>query len=186
MDCTIYLAKPKALIMIVDHNSTIADQNSTIADQSSTIADQSSMICSFIDADYELFFTGYYTMIQFSLYYFLPVLLITGCKIATVVKVTKSSNQIQGLGAADPRRDRMLRQLIKMAVSVSVVFALLTTPKAVYFIIRPIIFQEMKKFLLLQRDRCGSLHHSGLFGIYQLQLQLVSLRTQWPTISPES
>ena len=94
-------------------------------------------LCTFVDADYELFFTFYFIWVQIAVYWFLPILLIIGCNTAIVVKINRSVSRLRSTLNAQRRS----RQLLRISILVSTTYVVLTTPATIYSVLRPFLFE---------------------------------------------
>ena len=111
-----------------------------------TIANVS--FCGYVDEDYAYFLGVYFAWIDTSVYFILPSIVIIVTNIMTVKAAIKSTKQASHLMNVESvrNRNRNNRQMIVMAVTVSLTFFFLTLPGGIYFIIRPYLFSDPDLF----------------------------------------
>ena len=105
-------------------------------------------LCTFIDDSYARFYHVYFTWVDTLLYFILPTIIIIVTNILTVrgvIKATKLARHAMNVSAIR-NRIRNERQVIFMAIAVSVAFLLLTSPIGILNIIRPYVFSDSEVF----------------------------------------
>ena len=109
---------------------------------------ENATVCGYIDTSYSKFYDVYFTWVDTSLYFILPTIVIIVANILTVREVIDSTKRVGHAMDIPAVRNRIRnqRQLIFMAVAVSVAFLLLTSPFAILTIIRPYVFNDSEVF----------------------------------------
>ena len=105
-------------------------------------------ICGFVDNGYATFFGVYFTLVDTSIYFIVPTILIIVANILTVREVISSTKRTSHLMSVAAVRSRVRndRQMVVMAVAVSAVFLLTTSPLGITTIIRPYVLSDSEVF----------------------------------------
>ena len=112
------------------------------------IAVNNDTICGYVDNSYATFFDVYFSYVDTSIYFILPTILIIVANILTVREVINSTKRTSHLmlEAAVRSRIRHNRQMVIMAIAVSAVFLLTTSPGGIFGIIRSYVFNDSEVF----------------------------------------
>ena len=112
------------------------------------IAVKNATVCGYIDTSYSTFYDVYFTWVDTSVYLILPTIVIIVTNILTVRVVINSTKRVRHAMNIPAARNRIRnqRQMIFMAVAVSVAFLLLTSPFGILTIIRPYVFNASEVF----------------------------------------
>ena len=107
-------------------------------------------LCGVVDESYATFIDVYFTWVDTSIYFIVPTIAIIGSNILTVREVINSTKRAGHLMNVEAVRIRIQinRQIIVMAVVVSVAFILLTSPRGIYTIIRPYLLNDAEVFYI--------------------------------------
>ena len=104
--------------------------------------------CGYVDDEYAYFYGVYFAWVDTSIYFILPSIFIMVTNIMTVKSAIKSTKQASHFMNVESARNRIHnnRQMLIMAVTVSLTFFFLTLPGGIYFIIRPYVFNDSDLF----------------------------------------
>ena len=109
---------------------------------------QNATLCTFIDDSYARFYDIYFAWVDTLFYFILPTIIIVVTNILTVREVIKANKLARHAMNVPAIRNRIRneRQVIFMAIAVSVAFLVLTSPIGILVIIRSYVFTDSEVF----------------------------------------
>ena len=133
--------------------------------------------CGFVNVRYKNFMMYYFSWIEFSLYFLLPVIVIITCNSATVIKIFRNSNTSGMARALDLNRKKRNRHLLVITLLVSFTFLISISPVTLYSTLKPYLFEDADYFFSSTQTEdivstivyhLGFLNHAINFFLYIL------------------
>ena len=134
-------------------------------------------MCGFVNVRYKNFMMYYFSWIEFSLYFLLPVIVIITCNFATVIKIFRNSDTSRMAHAFDLNRKKRNRHLLVITLLVSFTYVVSISPVTLYLTLKPYLFKDADYFFSSTQTEdivstivyhLGFLNHAINFFLYIL------------------